>query len=162
MIIKQTQLRIAYSFLAALSAWTIAYDSYSRRSFAAAATPTRLESLSESIEPQPITRISESPFLKTATAARESHSVPRPIPRLHDLAEGTGRIAPFGVLFLKVDLDADTNEGAKSFSAGTQVRLLRHQGGKMRVTHDGSDFLVEDWQVTNDLDAARSVARSAS
>lgn len=61
---------------------------------------------------------------------------------------------PRGVFLLKEPTTVRTTDGPiRQLSAGTQVMLVRREDGKMKVTHEGVDFFVEDGQVTRNMKA---------
>jgi len=157
---KKTELVIAYGMLATAATIVVAHDAHIHR------LPAKTVALAPDphapAAPLPLTRLADSPFLKStrqetdptplAVVNRES-GTPGPINR---------QSAPFGVYFLRTAVQADSVDGPVTFGAGTQVRLVRHQAGKMRVTRNGTDFLVEESQLTNDLETVAALAGTSS
>ena len=147
MLPKTRRLLVAYSLLAAASVAILAHDNSARRKVPAARSVPRPPDSFPAV-PLPITRLADSPFLKTAANAPGSDFETEP--------------EPIAVVFLKVAVQAQTRDGSIHFAPGTQVRLLQSLGGRMKVTRDGADFVVEDWQITDDPKTAARLARSAS
>lgn len=66
------------------------------------------------------------------------------------------------VYFLKVAVQVDSGQGPVALHRGTRVLLVRQQDGKLLVTRNGTDFLIEKSQVTNDLNSLARLARNPS
>lgn len=158
---KRATITAAYTLLAAISIWTVALDTYGRMD--SEGSP-EISPASEPIAttPLPLAPLANSPFPRKSSPGVLTASVAVASPVLESPREGTRRMAPFGVFFLRVPVQAQTDEGAKSFNAGTQVRVIRRQNGRIKVTHDGADFFVEDWQISNEPDSVAVLARATS
>ena len=154
MLPKTLRLIKAYGLLAAVSVSIVVHDNSARRN--ARTTTNNVSAFPDPVAlvPLPMTRLEESPFLKTHASDSD------PLPEF--AAANPARTAQSGVFFLKVAVQAQTREGARNFTPGTQVRVLQSQDGRMKVTRDGADFVVEDWQITSDPETAARLARSAS
>ena len=157
---KKTEILIAYVMLAVAATVIVSHDAASRyelpRTVAQAPeTPTRPA-------PLPLTRLADSPFLKSTHQATDATSLAIVNGESGNPASGNRHSAPFGVYFLRTAVHADSAEGPVTFGPGTQVRLVRHQTGKMRVTRNGTEFLVEESQLTNDLEAVAALAGTSS
>ena len=155
---KKTQLAIAYTFLFSAAGAVVTADSLDRRSTLKQPTAAPTEHIR--LAPYPMTCLADSPFLK----GRVKDGLPVATLVFAETTEGTRdrHVAPFGIYYLRVPVSTDTEDGPVTFGPGTQVRLVRHQAGKIRVTRNGVDFLVEEKHVTNDLDAVATLARSSS
>ena len=74
-----------------------------------------------------------------------------PIPR---------RLAPEGVYYLTQKISVTNNDGVVGFPPGTEVRRVSQSSNGMIVrTRNGVQTVLQDYQITNDLDIATQVAR---
>lgn len=158
---KKTKLAFAYSLLVASALSVTAYDARLR-----SAPPLRTQ-IGHFDSPEPalaftITAIAESPFPE----ARPKHfDASAPILAHNEATQDPTRqkhAPPSGIYFLTVAVTVDSGEGAVAFNRGTRVRLIRQQDGKLLVTRNGTDFLIEKSQVTDDLNALAALARNSS
>ena len=162
MLRKRARLLIAYSMLATGSATIISYDAFTRWD-SSATTGRKSKPQPPGIDnPTAITPLAESPFPSTSRVGGFAQSVPETHQAPGTAGRGKKHNAPVGTFFLRVAVQTDTNTGPRSFPAGTPVQVLHRQGGKVKVSRDGSGFFVRDWQITNDSQAARPLARSSS
>ena len=157
---RRIAVRGAYTLLAAISIWTLLLDSYSRRD-SGGTPPFNANPATESAAPFPMTPLAESPFPRKSDPSAIVSSL-RVVPAREIALDRDKRSAPTGVLFLRVPVHVQTTGGEKSFNAGTQVRVVRNQAGKIRVSHDGTEFFVEEWQVSREPDRVEGFARTAS
>jgi hypothetical protein len=157
---KRLQLLVAYLSLATTTAVVVAYDAHVR---SLAEVPRRTEVPREDPHgeaPHPMTRLSESPFLRHI-ARNESASIRESATaRNEDSTANRVRIAPAGVYFLTVPIRTEGTDGSQILTPGTRVRLLARVDGKLRVSRDGTTFVVEEWQVTDDVEVAGRLART--
>ena len=159
---KKTQLGIAYGLLTLSAFAVIARDAHVRSAPPLVAMETGRMIFSESGPPLAITPLVESPFPKarpnrmdasTMTLARDE-SIPQ--------AKQKNQAAPSGVYFLTVAVRVNSGDGPVAFHRGTRVRFVREQDGKFLVRRNGTDFLIEKSQVTDDLNALATLARNSS
>ena len=50
-----------------------------------------------------------------------------------------------------------TDGTTREVSAGTQVLLVRREKGKMKIHHDGLDYLVDETQITRNIRAVEKL-----
>jgi len=158
---RRIAIRGAYALLAAISIWTLLLDSSSRRD-SGSTPPLDANSASASAAPFRITPLAESPFPRNGNPSARVSSV-AVVPPVREIPmEGNRRFATSGVFFLRVPVQLQTAAGGKSLNAGTQVRVVCHQAGKIKVAHDGTEFFVEEWQIGSEADSTAGFARTAS
>ena len=159
---KKTKLCIAYSLLTFSALAIIAHDASLR-----SALPLPSMQAGRIIPPEPapplaITPLAESPFPEArpnrmdASAAALAHHESIPPPKRKKI------VAPASVYFLTVAVRVESDAGPVAFHRGTRVLLVRPQDGKFLVRHNGTDFLIEKSQVTDDLNALAALARNSS
>lgn len=154
---KKTKIAFAYGVLAASALSVTTYDACLRSAPPRHRTQAGRFDAAEPALPLGITPIAESPFPEARPGNFDvSGSVLTQVPNR------TKHTPPSGVYFLTVALQVDSAEGTVAFHRGTRVRLIRQQDGKLLVTRNGTDFLVEKSQVTDDLNALASLAGSSS
>jgi hypothetical protein len=156
---KRTDLIFAYCLLATAAIVCVVHDAKMRGNSAAAAAS--IPEPQAPAVPLAITRLADSPFLNPRSESEIAANATAPQGSESTNSRQT-HAAPFGVYFLRVAIQADSDEGTVTFAAGTQVRLVRRQDGKLRVTRNGTDFFVKESQVTNDLDAVAAIAGTSS
>ena len=138
---KNTQLIIAYTCLFASAIGAICHDAQWR-----ANQPIVL---SEAEQKAALRREKGLSSTRVAPIAEE----PVPASVASHKPDGAAQL-PRGIFLLKEATTVRTTDGpSRQLSAGTQVMLVRREDGKMKVTHDGVDFLVEDGQVTRNMKA---------
>jgi hypothetical protein len=157
---KKLDLFIGYCLLASAAIAVVIRDANSRR--APTQPSARASEIQVPLVPLPLTRIADSPFLNANSSGPESKAIAAPKENDNTTQSAPKSSAPFGVYFLKVAIQADSDEGPVIFRPGTQVHLVRHQAGKVRVTRDGTDFLVEESELTNDLDSVAAIVGTSS
>jgi hypothetical protein len=74
----------------------------------------------------------------------------------------SSRTASPDIYFLKVPVQVDCGSGSVALNRGTRVKLLRQQDGKLLVTRNGTKFLIEKSQVTDDIASLSTFARNSS
>ncbi|MEO6784868.1 MAG: hypothetical protein ABI318_01940 [Chthoniobacteraceae bacterium] len=155
---KRIQLRIAYCLLTASAISVVACDEHSRT-----------ESLSRIAETQRVHYVEPKPALPITPLARSPFPEARPGQpdgREAAVTLASSRIKPksaaTAIYFLKVAVQVDSGSGSVAFNRGTRVRLVRQQDGKFLVTRNGTDFLVEKSQVTDDIASLSALARNSS
>ncbi len=133
------QILNAYLALAAISTGVIAYDAYDRTEHVALsaaevafASQSKLPDVASKYE---ATHAEVAPLAETAAASKSAQ-------------------APYGVFFLKNAVEVPTADGSRTFRAGAKVQLVRRMDGKMKVTRDGTDFLVDESELTSDAVSA--------
>jgi hypothetical protein len=67
-------------------------------------------------------------------------------------------LAPDGTFFLTQRVSVKTASGIIGFAAGSQVTFVARQGESVRVTDGTTEVVVQQSQLTNDLDVAREIA----
>lgn len=153
---KKTKLRIAYGLLAVTAISVIAHDADTRAHLDFHSTLAERAMHRAPAAPLPILPIAQSPFRdEMPDAAIAQNRSPQAQPAMQ-------HPSPSEFFFLKVAVQVDSGEGPVSFNRGTRVRLVREQDGKFLVTRNGTDFLIEKTQVTDDLNALAKLARNSS
>ena len=159
---KKTKIRIAYSLLALGSFSIIAYDANLRENphLNSSEVSRKLE-IGESV-PLPMTRLAESPFPE----ARPGHRL------ASDPAVGNAGQAPTAIRenaakpsaawFLTVAVKVDSGTKEVALHRGTKVYLVREQDGKFLVRRNGTDFLIEKTQVTDNIASLGELTRNSS
>ena len=148
---KNTQLLLAYTCLFSSAVAAVTYDSHWR-----------------SVHGQTLSEAEIKAERRRASGTHETRvvSVPRSFPA--DVSTVEVAIAPAsnppqlprGVFLVKETMTVQSTDGRSSeLAAGTQVSLLRQDKGKMKVTRDGQDYLLEEEHLTRD---SKTVAMSFS
>ncbi len=159
---KKTRLQIAYSVLTIGSLSTIVYDARQRSerppdgSEAQRVLATKLTAI------LPITPLALSPFREARPdypSASES-STASAIRASAEMNERTGRSS--SVWFLTVPVKFDSGTKAVALNRGTKVHLVREQDGKFLVRRNGTDFLIEKTQVTDNIAGLGKLVRNSS
>jgi hypothetical protein len=76
-------------------------------------------------------------------------------------AKEQGDQLPRGIFLLKESATIEGTDGTShELSAGTQMALLRRDHGKMKVTHNGVDYLLEENQLTRNIKAVGKLIAS--
>ena len=159
---KKTKLRIAYGLLTITALSVVEYDADVRSDLRYRSTQAERAQMSEHTAPLPMLPLAQSPFPEArpnafaANTSEMAHSAsntdtPRETP-------GTSA----AVFFLKVAVRVESEEGPVAFNRGSRVRLVRQQEGKFLVTRNGTNFLVEKSQVTDDIGSLTKFARNSS
>lgn len=133
----------AYIALFAISAGVVAYDAHERKEGAilsAAELAYAANPKAPRVEPR-----------------QEVAEVALPIVAAPKKAQ-----APYGVFFLKTAVEVPTSDGSRTFRAGAKVQFVRRMDGKVKVTRDGTDFLVEESQITDDAESAAALKVAAN
>lgn len=159
---KKTKLRIAYGLLAVASLSIIAHDAHLRSSSPVGSREAQRAQFARPPVPLPITPLAQSPFpearpghtITSEPAIASSGKLPA---ALHEEAA-----SPSSVRFLTVAVKVDSGVRAISLNRGTKVHLLREQDGKFLVRRNGTDFLIEKTQVTDDIGSLGKLARNSS
>ena len=137
---KNTQLLLAYTLLFGTATGAICYDANVR-----------------SNQPLPLSEAEIKAAKRRADGNFESRAIVTPPAGSTSLEsareQSTGTQLPHGVFVVTDTTSATATDGTThDLTAGTQVTLLRREGAKMKVTHDGFDFLVEEGQVTRNME----------
>ncbi len=146
---KNTQLLLAYTCLFSSAVAAVTYDSHWR-----------------SVHGQTLSEAEMKAEHRRASGTHQTRvvSVPQPLPS--DVSNLEVVIAPpsnppqlpRGVFLVKETMTVQSTDGRSSeLAAGTQVSLLRQDNGKMKVTRDGQDYLLEEAKLTRD---SKTVAMS--
>jgi hypothetical protein len=161
---KKTKLRIAYGLLAVTALSVVAYDAEVRtqQSFHNTSTEAERAMMRRPAAPLPILPLAQSPFAEArpslVAANRVEPARNKPAPSMAE----DGITATSGILFLKSAMQVDLGDGPIAFPRGTRVQFVRQQDGKLLVSHDGANFLVEKSQVTDDMAKLGVLARNSS
>ena len=159
---KKTKLRFAYSLLAMTSLSLIAHDAKVRSDLCVGSSEAQRTQFIRPAPPLPITPLAQSPFAE----ARPGSILPR-----ETAIARTGqppatlrekRIVPSSVCFLTVAVTVASGARPVALNRGTRVHLVREQDGKFLVRRNGTDFLVEKTQVTDDIGSLTKLARTSS
>ncbi|MEO6738696.1 MAG: hypothetical protein ABIP20_00485 [Chthoniobacteraceae bacterium] len=159
---KKTKLRIAYGLLTLTSLSVFVYDAEVRSDSSIRIGEAQPAQFSKEPTPLPITPLAESPFPEARPGALTAGK-PR-IARMEPAAAGAHapHTTSSGVYFLTVAVQVPAQEGLIELNRGTRVRLVREQDGKFLVRRNGSDFLIEKTQVTDDSSSLTKLARNSS
>jgi hypothetical protein len=140
----------------------VAYDSHQRSELLLQATQAARRVFAEPPAPVPFLPIAQSPFPEArpnSPLANERIAKETEPSQTKSFQKAP---VPSGIYFLKVAVRVDSGDGPLSFGRGTEVRLVRQQGGKFLVTRDGTDFLIEKTHVTKDRQKLATLARNSS
>lgn len=133
---KNTQLLLAYTLLFGSATGAICYDANVR-----------------SNQPIPLSEAEIKAAKRRADGNTESRVIVNSPPPESAREKSTGRELPHGVFVVTDTTSAKATDGTThDLAVGTHVTLLRREGAKMKVTHDGFDFLVEEGQVTRNME----------
>lgn len=136
---KNTQLLIAYTALLIGSVGTVCYET-NRRSLI-------VQPLSEAEQKAALRRQKGITATRVITAPTTTVVEPATEP-----APVKGTQLPRGVFLVKDTMSLRSTEGRNcELTAGTEVTLLRREKGKMKISHDGDQFLVEENQITRNV-----------
>ena len=72
------------------------------------------------------------------------------------------RLAPSGIFYLTQRVSVTTDSGITGHAPGTEVRFIRGEGNSIRVRAGGDEFLVQQAQITNDLDIVARIRKADS
>lgn len=159
---KKIKLRIAYSLLIVSVLAAIAHDARLRSSLPLSSTQTQPDKSPELALPFTITPLAQSPFPEARPNRFDANLHPLAHAESTPVRKQERHTPPAGVYFLTVAVQVDSGGGPVAFDRGTRVRLVRRQGGKLLVRHNGTDFLIEKSQVTDDLNALATRTRNSS
>lgn len=161
-VLKKTKVRIAYGLLAIASISIIAQDANARGKSSATSSEAQRAQFARPPVPLPITPLAQSPFPE----ARPGYaSIPEPA------IASTGKppatlheepAAPSSVRFLTVAVKVDSGIRAVALNRGTKVHFMREQDGKFLVRRNGTDFLIEKTQVTDNIASLGKLVRNSS
>ncbi len=161
---KKTKIRIGYGLLAVTAIYVVALDAEVRGQQSLRNTSTEAERAMrrEPAAPLPILPLAQSPFSEAHpnSFAANRGDVATRVQRQTPPEDGGNAVS--AILFLKSAMQVDLGEGPVAFPRGTRVHFIRQQDGKLLVSHDGANFLVEKSQVTDDLAKLGVLARNSS
>ena len=159
---KKTKLRIAYGLLTLTSLSVFVYDAEVRSDSSIRNSQAQLAQFRKEPAPLPITPLAESPFPEARPGVITAGE-PR-IARMEPAAAAAHapHTTPSGVYFLTVAVQVPAHEGLIDLNRGTRVRLVREQDGKFLVRRNGTDFLIEKTQVTDNIGSLTKLARNSS
>jgi hypothetical protein len=108
--------------------------------------------------------VSEPPVGHANLPAIEAATSPAPVfkSRIQTsavVADGDKQVAPPGVLYMLERVSAETPSGVMAVVPGDEVKLVARNGKKLRVVMGGTEFEVNEAQVTNDVAAAQEAER---
>lgn len=161
-ILKKTKIRIAYCLLGITSISITGYDANERvRSSVGSSEPHRTH-LDPHPASLPFTPLAQSPFPE----ARPGYSS-TPEPTVASTAKTPAALrgepaALSSVRFLTVAVKVDSGATAVALNRGTRVHFVREQDGKFLVRRNGTDFLIEKTQVTDNIASLGKLARNSS
>ena len=159
---KKTKLLCAYSLLASSSLAIVAHDAHQRTESSLHVTQAARAPIPKPLAPVPFAPIAQSPFLDARPIQLAAGERIATRSKASPAASREQEPAPSRLYFLKVSVRINSDDGPLSFRRGTEVRLVRQQDGKLLVTRNGTDFLIEKTQVTDDRHALAKLARSSS
>jgi hypothetical protein len=158
---RKTSLLCAYCLLGMSALAVVAYDAHRRGELTLQNVQAAPVGIAERSEPVPFAPIAQSPFPEARPdrlAAGERVAKQTEASRAEPSETAP---ALSGIYFLKVAVRVQSGDGPLSFGRGTEVRLVRQQDGKLLVTRDGTDFLIEKTHVTKDRKPAARVRNSS-
>ena len=159
---KKTKLRIAYGLLTVTALSVVAYDADVRSDLHYHSTQAERALTHEPAAPLPILPLAQSPFPDARPSALASITSDKARSASQPATPGEIHTTVAGVFFLKVAVRVESGDGPVAFNRGSRVRLVRQQDGKFLVTRNGTDFLVEKSQVTDDIGSLTRFARNSS
>ena len=159
---KKTKIKIAYILLASASLSIVGYDASLRSNPSVGSSEAQRAQAARPPMPLPITPLALSPFPE----ARPGHALasgpavastgrPSAEPRKTTVASSTA-------WFLTVAVKVDSGAKSVALNRGTRVHLVREQDGKFLVRRNGTDFLIEKTQITDDIGSLTKLARNSS
>ena len=161
-LLKKTKVRIAYCLLGVASISIIAHDANDRGISRAGSSEAQRAQLARPTAPLPITTLAQSPFPE----ARPGYtSIPEPAIASTEKPPATPHEEPAttsSVRFLTVAVKVDSGIRAVALNRGTKVHLVREQDGKFLVRRNGTDFLIEKTQVTDNIASLGKLVRNSS
>ena len=159
---KKTKLRIAYGLLTFTAFTVVAHDARSRSTLPVPSMEMRPIVSQETAPSLGITRLADSPFPKARPTSMDASARTLALRESVQIPKRKKSAAPSSVYFLTVAIQVDSGAGPVAFHRGTRVLLVRSQDGKLLVRHNGTDFLIEKSQVTDDLNVLGKLARNSS
>ena len=144
---KNTQLLIAYTMLFASATGAVCYDAHIRANQPVPLSEAEMKAAERRENGNTVSRV----VVSSPNVA--SSEIPAQSQELAHAKRATSQL-PRGVFVVKDTTSAKATDGTMhDLTAGTQVILLRREGEKMKVTCDGFDYLVEENQVTRNMEA---------
>ena len=141
---KNSQLLIAYTALFTTAIGAICYDSHLRSMHIPGLTEAEKKAADRRAKSGNNTRIVAMPEAAEVKA----------------LSENAAQL-PRGIFLTTQTMTLQTTDGQKQeLAAGTQVLLVRRDKGKMKIHHDGADFLVDEEQITRNVRAVEKLIAS--
>ena len=132
---KNTRLLIAYTALFACAGCIISHELNHR-----------------SIQSQVLSEAEQKAALRREKGLTTAQVIPSPTAEVESAAK-TSQL-PRGIFLVVETLSVRSIDGQHhELTAGTEVTLLRRENGKLKVSHDGSHFLIEEHQVTRNVRA---------
>jgi hypothetical protein len=155
---KNTQILIAYSalFTAALAA--VCYDAHVRSHTVPVLTEAEKMAADRRAQGHVAARTVDLPSAASAVSSEVGYAAK---PGSQAIASNAAHELPRGIFLVKETVTVESTNGVKcELEAGTTVSLMRREEGKMKVTCDGRDFLVEESLLTRNSKAvSRLIAR---
>lgn len=143
---KNSQLLIAYTLLLTSAIGAVCYDSHIRSKYIPALSEAEQKAAERRAKGTSVSRVVSAPAPAVAPAGDgESKNGATQLPR--------------GIFFTKETMTLESSEGkSREISAGSQVVLVRRDHGKMKVHLEGSDYLVDEEQLTRNIRAVEKLA----
>ncbi|MEK0447813.1 MAG: hypothetical protein RL088_81 [Verrucomicrobiota bacterium] len=155
---KNTQILIAYSALFAAAVAGVCYDAHVRSHTVPALSEAEKLAAERRAKGNVASRTVELPSAATSVHSEVGYAAKAGSPA-HSSNAATE--LPRGIFLIKETVTVESTSGVKcELEAGTTVSLMRREEGKMKVTCDGRDFLLEENLLTRNSKAvSRLIAR---
>lgn len=149
---KNSQLLIAYTVLFTSAIGAVCYDSHVRSMQVPGLSEAEQKAADRRAKGGSATRIVAIPTAPTELVAE--------VKRTSEPTETSAEL-PRGVFLTKETMKLQSSDGqTRELAAGTQVMLVRRDKGKMKVQHNGSDYLVDEDQITRNVRAVEKLIAS--
>jgi hypothetical protein len=150
---KNSQLLIAYTLLFSAAIAVVTYDTHRKSLEVPALSEAEQKAAERRAKGNNKTRIVAIPsapsedFAETKVATGPTQPTENQLPR--------------GIFLTKESMTLTATDGSQhELKAGTQVSLIRRDGEKMKVHHDGFDYLLQEDKVTRNVRAVEKLLAS--
>lgn len=157
---KNTQILIAYSGLFAAAVFGICYDAHVRSHTVPVLSEAEQMAAARRAKGDVAVRKFQAPTKYDSSTAEVGTPASQ---GSATLSRNAAAELPRGIFLVKETVTVESTNGVKcELEAGTTVSLMRREEGKMKVTCDGRDFLVEESLLTRNSNAVnRLIARKS-
>lgn len=158
---KNTQLTIAYIALFTAALGCIVQDANARSNYTKALSEAEKMVAARNVSGETKSRTPQykQTYSETSVQPKSAYNSPAKT----ESSSSQMPELPRGVYLIKENLTAHSTEGVKfELEAGTAVSLMRREDGKMKVSLDGNDFVLDEKLLTrNSKSVSRLVARKS-